>query len=274
MSGCKRFLATLALWGAMLAAPAAWALEAEPAAGGQVAPGDSIAYTYTLTKDMQNCVLRLALAPGLTVREDSVQVKGNAGAEVVYGSDGFVVMADALAEGDTVVFVAEVGNAALEAWARMTSADGSITEEDGYASHRLALPNPAQEAEPGEAGQAAGAPAKAGVNPIAQLALFALLALAVLGLVFREKLLGWLKKPKALMAATATPDAAQATQAAAGQDTPASQAAAPSEAQPKDASQGQRQDDTVEYLTIPGEEGSKAGADPTEAAPGADAEPE
>ena len=137
----RAFALLLALALALFPA-AALALLAEPAAGETVRPGDTIAYTFTLPDAMENCVLRLSLSPGLTLQEGSVQVHSQQEAEIVYGSDGFVLMADALAAGDTVTFVAEVSQEALEVWARMTAAGGSISEEDGYVAHQLAPDQP------------------------------------------------------------------------------------------------------------------------------------
>ena len=45
--------------------------------------------------------------------------------EVVYGSDGCVIMADALDKGDTLVFVAQVGEEAVEVWAKLVAADAA-----------------------------------------------------------------------------------------------------------------------------------------------------
>ena len=81
----------------------ALALDAEPAPDSVVSPGDTIAYTYVLPADMTNCVLRFSLSSGVSLQPDSVQVKASGPYEVVYGSDGCVIMADALDKGDTLV---------------------------------------------------------------------------------------------------------------------------------------------------------------------------
>ena len=104
----------------------ALALDAEPAPDSVVSPGDTIAYTYVLPADMTNCVLRFSLSSGVSLQPDSVQVKASGPYEVIYGSDGCVIMADALDKGDTLVFVAQVGEEAVEVWAKLVAADGSI----------------------------------------------------------------------------------------------------------------------------------------------------
>lgn len=140
MRSKPRALALLLALCLLFAASWARALEAQPAAGGEVAPGDSIAYSYTLPADMKNGALRLSLGPGLTLRESSVTVESSRSPEVIFGSDGFVIMADKLDKGDTISFTADVSSSALEIWARLTAGDDSISEEDGYAAHILVLP--------------------------------------------------------------------------------------------------------------------------------------
>lgn len=158
-----RALLCLLLAGLLLfAALPALALEAEPAPDSVVNPGDTIAYTYVLPADMANCVLRFSLSSGVSLQPDSVQVKTAGPYEVVYGSDGCVIMADALRKGDTLVFVAQIGEEAVEVWAKLVAADGSIQEADGYAAHTLALAEPggetqaAQQSAPSSAQQTAG----------------------------------------------------------------------------------------------------------------------
>lgn len=131
----------------LFAACPALALDAEPAPDSVVSPGETIAYTYVLPEAMANCVLRFSLSPGVSLQSDSVQIKSNHPYEVIYGSDGCVIMADGLDKGDTLVFVAQVGEEALEVWAKLVAADGSIQEADGYAAHTLALEEPGAEAE-------------------------------------------------------------------------------------------------------------------------------
>lgn len=133
----------------------ALALDAEPAPDSVVSPGDTIAYTYVLPEAMANCVLRFSLSPGVSLQSDSVQIKSNHPYEVIYGSDGCVIMADALDKGDTLVFVAQVGEEAVEVWAKLVAADGSIQETDGYAAHTLALAQPGAQEEPSRTQQPA-----------------------------------------------------------------------------------------------------------------------
>lgn len=146
----------------LFAACPALALDAEPAPDSVVSPGETIAYTYVLPEAMANCVLRFSLSPGVSLQSDSVQIKSNHPYEVIYGSDGCVIMADGLDKGDTLVFVAQVGEEALEVWAKLVAADGSIQEADGYAAHTLALAEPggetqaAQQSAPSSAQQPAG----------------------------------------------------------------------------------------------------------------------
>ena len=109
----------------LFAACPALALDAEPASDSVVSPGETIAYTYVLPEAMANCVLRFSLSPGVSLQSDSVQIKSNHPYEVIYGSDGCVIMADGLDKGDTLVFVAQVGEEALEVWAKLVAADGS-----------------------------------------------------------------------------------------------------------------------------------------------------
>ena len=135
----------------------ALALDAEPAPDSVVSPGDTIAYTYVLPADMANCVLRFSLSSGVSLQPDSVQVKASGPYEVIYGSDGCVIMADALDKGDTLVFVAQVGEEAVEVWAKLVAADGSIQETDGYAAHTLALAEPGAQEEPSRTQQPAAA---------------------------------------------------------------------------------------------------------------------
>ena len=135
----------------------ALALDAEPAPDSVVSPGDTIAYTYVLPADMTNCVLRFSLSSGVSLQPDSVQVKASGPYEVIYGSDGCVIMADALDKGDTLVFVAQVGEEAVEVWAKLVAADGSIQETDGYAAHTLALAEPGAQEEPSRTQQPAAA---------------------------------------------------------------------------------------------------------------------
>ncbi len=135
----------------------ALALDAEPAPDSVVSPGDTIAYTYVLPADMANCVLRFSLSSGVSLQPDSVQVKASGPYEVIYGSDGCVIMADVLDKGDTLVFVAQVGEEAVEVWARLVAADGSIRETDGYAAHTLALAEPGAQEEPSRTQQPAAA---------------------------------------------------------------------------------------------------------------------
>lgn len=135
----------------------ALALDAEPAPDSVVSSGDTIAYTYVLPADMANCVLRFSLSSGVSLQPDSVQVKASGPYEVIYGSDGCVIMADALDKGDTLVFVAQVGEEAVEVWARLVAADGSIQETDGYAAHTLALAEPGAQEEPSRTQQPSAA---------------------------------------------------------------------------------------------------------------------
>lgn len=206
----------------------AQALHAEPEAGSEVSPGDAISYTYTLPADMENCVLRLSLGPGLILRESSVRVESSHAPEVIYGSDGFVVMTDKLDKGDAISFAAEASSAALEIWARITAGDGSIPEEEGYAAHILALPAHAQDtalALPQEGEPDAG---RLGVNTSALLTLAALLATGFLGVKLRKGI----SQRKAARAAA--PVAAPAETAGVPETPPI-------------------RDNTVEYLTIPEE---------------------
>lgn len=215
-------LLALCLFGA-----AAWAraLEARPASGSEVAPGDSIAYSYTLPADMENCVLRLSLGPGLALREDSVAVESRRSPEVVFGSDGFVIMADKLDKGDTLSFSADVSSSALEIWARLTAGDDSISEEDGYAAHILVLP--AQAAQDPAALAAAAEQEKQAARPPANPPVLLLGAAAIVILA-----LGWaFFKSRALR-----PKRAEDPAVSPG---------------PDPAPQPSPLDNTVEYLTIP-----------------------
>lgn len=226
-----RFVKPLALLAALcllFTASLALALEATPAAASEVVPGDSIAYTYSLATDMEPCVLRLSLGPGLILQENSVQISSEREAEVVYGSDGFVVMADKLDKGATLTFAADVSSSALEIWAQLTAGDGSISEEEGYAAHILVLPAEASQAT--AAPEAEGAPdsKKPGTNALALL--IAVLALAVLAL------FGAIRWHRSLIKAQAGP---------AAEGVPAQAAAPP--------------DNTVEYLVIP--DAGEAGPD-------------
>ena len=222
---------TAALFAALLLLlPAALALglEAEPAAGSRIEPGDTIAYTYTLPGAMEGCVLRVSLPAGNSVREGSVQVKSSRSAQVIYGSDGFVVMADRLDAGDMIVFVTEVGSAALEVWARIAAADGSISEEAGYASHALALAAPAGTPAPAASSQGIqpedGAQGRS--QPWIPIAILGILLLAALGWILYKRRPAWRQT----------------------QDEGSSAAvSAPGEMLPEE---GER-DNTVEYLDIP-----------------------
>ena len=145
ISSKMRALALLPALLLLLISSLALALTSEPAAGTEVAPGDTIAYTYTLPEKMEVCVLRLSLGPGLTLDENSVHLSTSSTPEVIYGSDGFVIMAEALDAGDSITFEAEVSSSALEIWAKLIAGDGSISEEDGYAAHILELPPKAED---------------------------------------------------------------------------------------------------------------------------------
>ena len=232
MSGCKRrILALLLALPLLFTVSWALALDCQPEAGAEVAPGDSITYTYTLPANMEDCALRLSLGPGLTLHENSVKVTTSHEPEVIYGSDGFVVMADALKEGDTIAFVADVSSSALEIWVQLTDSDGSISEADGYAAHVLVLPAQAQdtadlaaEAAAQEAAQPdAGKPA---INTTALLAVAAVAALSLGGTLYKSRSL------RRKQAQAGTPEASS----------------------PAAAEAGTPPDNTVEYLTIPEED--------------------
>lgn len=230
MSVCKRrCLALLLALPLLFAASWALALDCQPEAGAEVAPGDSIAYSYTLPNKMENCALRLSLGPGLALRENSVKITTSREIEVVYGSDGFVVMADALDEGDTIAFTADVSSSALEIWAQLTDSGGSISEAEGYAAHVLVLPAEAQDTAKlaaAEAAQEAAQPdtGKPAVNTTVLLTVAAALAVS-LGITLCKS--GALRS-KAVEAPAPAPSA--------------------------EVDAGPSTDNTVEYLTIPDED--------------------
>lgn len=228
MSGCKRRGQALVLALSLLfTASWALALDCQPKAGAEVAPGDSITYTYTLPAKREICALRLSLGPGLTLRENSVKVTTSHEPEVIYGSDGFVVMADALDEGDTIAFEADVGSSALEIWAQLTDSDGSISEADGYAAHVLVLPAQAQDTTKLAAAAAAQEAAqpdagKPAINTTALLAVAAVAALSLGSTLYKSRSVR--KKAQADTLGAVAPTEAKA---------------------------GTHPDNTVEYLTIP-----------------------
>ncbi len=169
----------------------ALALDAEPAPDSVVSPGDTIAYTYVLPADMTNCVLRFSLSSGVSLQPDSVQVKASGPYEVIYGSDGCVIMADALDKGDTLVFVAQVGEDAVEVWAKLVAADGSIQEADGYAAHTLALEAPGdtqqtQAQQPAAASSQPSASPATGIPGYVYLILLLLVCAVLAGLCYQR----------------------------------------------------------------------------------------
>ena len=235
MSGCKRrILALLLALPLLFTVSWALALDCQPEAGAEVAPGDSITYTYTLPANMEDCALRLSLGPGLTLHENSVKVTTSHEPEVIYGSDGFVVMADALNEGDSIAFVADVSSSALEIWAQLTAGDGSISEPDGYAAHVMVLPAQAQDTAKLAAAAAAQEAAqpdtgKPAINTTALLAVAAVAALSLGGTLYKRCSL------RRKQAQADTPEASS----------------------PIEIEAGAPPDNTVEYLTIPEEESAE-----------------
>ncbi|NCB29911.1 MAG: hypothetical protein EOM66_00710 [Clostridia bacterium] len=229
----SRILALGLALSSLLAVLPVKALNAEPAAGSEVSPGDSISYTYTLSEDMENCVLRLSLGPGLAMQENSVRIQSAQTPEVVYGSDGFVLMSDKLEKGDTISFVADVSSAALEIWAKITAGDDSISEEDGYAAHILVLPAHAEDtAVAAQTDEETDTGAPGLLNTRSLFVPLLILMAAALALMLRR----WMSFRKAQKEATPGAD-------------------------PSGAAQSQEEtlawDDTVEYLTIPEEKPAK-----------------
>lgn len=230
MTGLKpKALALLLALCLLLLAGPAYALTSEPAAQSEVAPGDTITYAYTLPAAQDNCVLRLSLGPGLVLREDSVKVESKSEPEIIYGSDGFVMMADRLEEGDSIAFAADVSSAAKEIWARLSAGDESIPEEEGYAAHILVLPAQASDtaAQAAEAQGENGEKPDAGRPAVNTTNLWLLLGIAVVG--------GG--------AALGNAQAARRRRKQAGAPAEEAASAQPSTASPLDT--------TVEYVTIP-----------------------
>lgn len=187
----------------------ALALDAEPAPDSVVSPGDTIAYTYVLPADMTNCVFRFSLSSGVSLQPDSVQVKASGPYEVVYGSDGCVIMADALDKGDTLVFVAQVGEDAVEVWAKLVAADGSIQEADGYAAHTLALEAPG-DTQQAQAQQPAAASPATGIPGYVYLILLLLVCAVLAGLCYQRGIFPFRRaaaQPPSSPAAPADPSA-------------------------------------------------------------------
>ena len=214
------------------------ALYSEPKSGSEVAPGDAIAYTYTLTADVENCALRLSLGAGLTLREGSVKVSGDNTAEIIYGSDGFVIMADNLKTGTFISFVADVSSSAMEIWAQITAGDGSISEEDGYAAHILVLPAESNQVTPAPEGYEVPDAGRPGVNRMAlSVVAIALASFALFTVVRRYAALH-----KVQQAETAVVEA------------------------PVPVDVAVPQDNTVEYLVIPEDAEKDAAAEDTDEA--------
>ena len=201
----------------------ALALDAEPAPDSVVSPGDTIAYTYVLPADMANCVLRFSLSSGVSLQPDSVQVKASGPYGVIYGSDGCVIMADALDKGDTLVFVAQVGEEAVEVWARLVAADGSIQETDGYAAHTLALAEPGAQEEPSRTQQPAAAQQTSsvatGIPGYVYLILLLLVCAVLAGLCYKRGIFPFRRAAAQPPASPAGPADPSAPAAADGQET-------------------------------------------------------